>query len=391
MDTTPAPRHPVAACSAPIANPVAVCSLRVSASDDLTRLIPAGTFTAPRGSLEGSGPWHLDEAHARSIIERAAARSTDIVIDYEHQTLLAERNGKPAPAAGWVYPRSLEWRSDGLYGRVKWTAAASKAISPGPAGEPPEYLYLSPVFPYDAQSGDVLDLLHVALTNTPAIDTGAITELAAARMGRGSLQGSEDSPNDAPTQEVTIVDREKLIAALGLAKDATDEQIDQKLAALKAGSEDATALRQALGAKDDAKPAEVVAALKAGVTPAQPDMTQYVPKAVFDEQQQTIAALRTGSNDAELKALIEEGVKDGRIPGQATADWLKGQGLAACKAYLDGAPPIAALRGSSQTQGKPPGDDKPNAPSEIELAICRNAGITVEEYRKANPAPASTK
>ncbi|WP_342596320.1 phage protease [Salinicola lusitanus] len=370
MDTTLALRHPIAACSAPTANPVAVCSLRVSASDDLTRLIPAGTFTAPRGSLEGQGPWHLLESHARSIIERAAARSTDIVIDYEHQTLLAERNGLPAPAAGWVDPRSLEWRADGLYGRVKWTAAARAAI------DDDSYRYLSPVFPYDAQSGDVLDLLHVGLTNTPAIDTGAITELAAARMSSGR------TPND---QEVTTVDREKLIAALGLKADATDEQIDQKIAALKAGSDDASALRLALGAKDDAKPADAVAALKAGVTPAQPDMTQYVPKAVFEEQQTALAALRTGSNDAELKALIEEGVKDGRIPGQATADWLQGQGLAACKAYLDGAPPIAALRGNSQTQGKPPADDKSDALSETELAVCRASGISPEEYRKANP------
>ncbi|WP_083627919.1 phage protease [Salinicola sp. MH3R3-1] len=373
MDTTLAPRHPIAACSAPTANPVAVCSLRVSASDDLTRLIPAGTFTAPRGSLEGQGPWHLDEAHARSIIDLAAARSTDIVIDYEHQTLLAERNGQPAPAAGWVDPRSLEWRSDGLYGRVKWTAAAKAAIGDD------SYRYLSPVFPYDAQSGDVLDLLHVALTNTPAIDTGAITELAAARMSSGR------NPHD---QEVTTVDREKLIAALGLASNATDEQIDQKLAALKAGNEDATALRQALGAEADAKPAEAVAALKAGVTPSQPDMTQYVPKAVFDEQQTALAALRTGSNDTELKGLIEDGLKDGRIPGQATADWLKGQGLAACKAYLDGAPAIAALRGASQTQGKPPKDEKPDALSETELAVCRASGISPEDYRKANPAPA---
>ena len=181
------------------------------------------------------------------------------------------------------------------------------------------------------------------------------------------------------------MDREKLIAALGLKADATEEQIDQKIAALKAGSDDASALRLALGAKDDAKPAEAVAALKAGVTPAQPDMTQYVPKAVFEEQQQTIAALRTGSHDTELKGLIEDGLKDGRIPGQATADWLQGQGLAACKAYLEGAPAIAALRGSSQTQGKPPADEKPDALSETELAVCRASGISPEDYRKANP------
>jgi hypothetical protein len=34
------------------------------------------------------------------------------------------------------------------------------------------------VFPYDTETGAVLDLLHFALTNTPAIDDGAITQLA---------------------------------------------------------------------------------------------------------------------------------------------------------------------------------------------------------------------
>ena len=64
----------------------------------------------------------------------------------------------------------------------------------------------------------MLDLLHVALTNTPAIDT-AITELAAARAGRGASEAT-------PPKENTV-DREQLIAQLGLATDATDEQIKE--------------------------------------------------------------------------------------------------------------------------------------------------------------------
>ncbi|SJN12148.1 Mu-like prophage FluMu I protein [Halomonas citrativorans] len=330
--------------------------------------MPAGTFHVPRGAAIGSGPWNLSAEQGQAIISLAAARSTDIAIDYEHQTLYAEQNGKPAPAAGWVDPRSLEWRDDGLYGAIAWTAAASAAIDAN------EYRYLSPVFPYDAQ-GQPLDLLHLGLTNTPAIDEGA-AQLAAAR-----LSVTHDTP-----EEIDPVKREQLITTLGLATDATDEQIDTAIAALKAGDADAKALREALGAKDDAKPAEAVAALKASSATA-PDMSQYVPVAVYQETTQQLAALKANSNTAELDALIKEGLDDGRIPGQATADWLREEGLAACKAHLADAPSIAALK-ATQTGGKPPEGTtaKDGELTEAELAVCKGMGLTPEQYRKANPA-----
>jgi len=337
--------------------------------------MPAGTFHAPRGAAEGTGPWHLTSEAAQAIIRLAAGRSTDIALDYEHQTLYAEKNGKPAPASGWLDPRSLEWRDDGLYGSITWTAAASAAIDAN------EYRYLSPVFPYDA-NGVPLDLLHLALTNTPAIDEGA-AQLAAARMAITHDVNDDD-------QEIDTVKREQLIATLGLASEATDEQIDTAIAALKAAQADADAFRTALGAKDYAKPEEAVAALRATSTTAAPDMTQFVPVAVYQETTQQLAALKANSNTAELDALIKEGLEDGRIPGQATADWLRVQGIAACKAHLDGAPSIAALK-TTQTQGKPPegsevkGDGKL---TETELAVCKSMGISPEKYREANPVPA---
>lgn len=369
MNTTPS-LHPIAACSAATRRPpVAVCALQVRTDAAKVRLIPAGEFDAPRGSMEGQGPWHLDAAGAQAIIARAATRATDIVVDYEHQTLLADRNGHPAPAAGWVDPRSLEWRDDGLYGAIAWTASAKTAI------EADEYRYLSPVFPYDAETGAVLDLLHVALTNTPAIDTG-VAELAAARMA----PTTEDSH-----QEDDPVKREDLIKLLGLANDATDEQIEKGLAALKAGAQQARTLREALGVKDDEKPEDAVAALKTKATDAKPDMTQFVPKAVYEETVAALTAAKAGGESAEMDRLIEEGLQDGRIPGKATADWLKGQGLAALKAHLEDAPSIAALKGS-QTRGAPPADDKKDGKlSESELAVCRAMGISPEDYRKANP------
>lgn len=332
----------------------------------MTRLIPAGTFTAPRGALAGSGPWFMDEAAAKPIIERGAARSTDIVVDYEHQTLLSEENGKPAPASGWIDHASMEWREDGLYGRIKWTAAAQAAI------DADEYRYLSPVFPYDPKTGTVLDLLHVGLVNNPAIDT-AIPALAAARMGSGAYD---------LTHEEDTVDREELIKKLGLPENATDEQILEAITALQQKAE---AAEQAVAtAKSDAD--KEVAAAKASA--AKPNMADFVPLAVFQEQTQQLAALRASHGTSELDKLIQEGLDDGRIGGKATAAWLKDQGLAACKSFLAGAVPIAALSGTQTNGRKPKGEETQGDDlTEAELAVCKNTGIDPAEYRKHNPKP----
>lgn len=353
---------------------IAACALRVAPGDALVRLIPAGRFDAPAGALAGAGPWQLSEPAARAIIARAALRSADIVIDYEHQTLLAERNGQPAPAAGWIDAAGLEWRADGLYGPVRWTAAASAAI------DADEYRYLSPVFVYDPDGGEVLDLLHVALTNTPALnqERGAAA-LAAARR----VLDPQSAPFIAdPTTEEPLVDNATLIALLGLADGATEDDIKAAIAALQESQVQLQAVRQALGMGETDDAAAVVAALKASGATAP---TGFVPRAVYEEAQAQIAALRTGGDQAEIDRLIEDGLAAGRIPGKATADWLRGQGLAALKGYLADAPAIAAL-GATQTGGRKPDGDagKPGALSQEEAAVCKAMGISPEAYRQAN-------
>jgi phage I-like protein len=183
-----------------------------------------------------------------------------------------------------------------------------------------------------------------------------------------------------PTHEEDTVDREQLIKLLGLPSEATDEQITAAINGLIKAKADAA--QAVAAAKDESEKA--LAAAKAGG--AKPDMSQFVPLAVYQEQGTQLAALRAGSGAAELDKLIDDGLKDGRIPGQATADWLKPQGLAACKAYLDGATPIAALRGSQTDGRKPPEvDKKDDALNESELAVCKAMGMDPVEYRKHNP------
>jgi phage I-like protein len=157
---------------------LAVLTLRVQAGDARIRLMPAGRFEAPRGAMAGTGPWTLSAAGAAKIIALNAVRQADILVDYEHQLLKSGENGKEVPAAGWIDPRSLVWveygAEPGLYGSVSWTAKAAAMI------EADQYRYLSPVFPYDQQTGEPTDVFNVALTNFPAIDVPVRAALSAA-------------------------------------------------------------------------------------------------------------------------------------------------------------------------------------------------------------------
>lgn len=314
-------------------------------------MFPDGEFDAPRGSLRGQGPWRMDERIAARVIAQAAARSTDIPIDYEHQILMTEQNGQPAPAAGWIDRTSLGWVGDGdepgLYGSVTWTAAAEAMID----GD--EYRYLSPVFPYDT-NGTVLDLLHVALTNTPGIDT---TVLAAAR--------ARFTQHPTPDEETETMNLADLLAQLGLPDTTTEEAALNAVAALKAAADDANAQ---------------IAALKA----ASPDPARYVPVTALEDVKTELAALKSSQTTTEVDALIKTGVDEGKLlPAQE--EWARELGqkdVAALKSYMDKTPAIAALK-RTQTDGKAPVDGAdPEALTTEQLAVCKAMGLKPDDYRK---------
>lgn len=363
---------PVAALTADLAQPAGAIAVAALVSDLSLQadnqppseilLLPAGRFQARDGRpATASGFWELDASGAQQLIAAASAARGDYVIDYEHQTLNSQANGQPAPAAGWF--KTLEWRDGtGLWAKVRWTAAAAKAITAG------EYRYISPVFSY-AKDGRVLSLLMAALTNFPALD--GHSDLATLAAARFSLP-TEDSP-------LTEAQLAALRAALKLDKDADADAINAAV----------TALAGKVAAGDDAIASlktrtDELAALKSQATTPDPD--KWVPKAVYEEAQAASRATAANSEQAALTALIKQGVADGRIPGQATATWLQDQGLAACKTYLESAPALAGLSGT-QTGGKDPAAaDKTktgkDALTEDDLAVCTQMGIDPADYAK---------
>jgi phage I-like protein len=168
---------------------ISACSFEIQANNKSVQLLPAGTFKARDGRPADvpARHWYTDAALAAHVIAKASALATDIVIDYEHQTLNAENNGQPAPAAGWLQGAALEWREgQGLFATgVQWTPSAAAMVKAR------EYRYLSPVFRYDRQTGAVLELLHVGLTNFPALDgMESLPALAAARFQSAAPESS---------------------------------------------------------------------------------------------------------------------------------------------------------------------------------------------------------
>jgi len=329
---------------------IAVLTAQLAIDGNSFQLLPAGQFKATDGRPGPGKRWQLDATIAARLIANSA-KANDFVVDYEHQTLLTEQNGQPAPAAGWF--SGLEWRDgQGLYATgVRWNARAQQMIADG------EYRYISAVFSYDAQ-GRPTRLLHAGLTNNPALD--GLAPVAALRFAHPTHH-LEDSMN-----------RAELLALLGLPDTATDEQISSGLAALKARATSADQLQTE------------VAALKA--TPANPDPAKFVPLAVATDLQQQIAALTTRINGSETDELIAAALADGRLL-PAMEGWareLAKSDLAALRNYVAAAQPIAALKGQ-QTSGKQPAGDPPGELSADELAVCRAMGLSVEDYRKANP------
>jgi len=328
---------------------LAALTFQIDPAHKAVRLLPAGQFRSADGSGRPSDvpAWHIDAAAAAQLIARANARSDRKVVDYEHQTIKQQQNGQPAPAAGWM--SGLEWRDDGLYMAPDWTDKAAAMIAAR------EYRYISPVFTYDS-TGRVLDLLHAGLTNFAGLD--GLADLAALSAHFNINQ--EKSMNE------TL---KKLLAALGLADTTTEADAISAVAALQA---------QAAGAETR------IATLTAQAA-QMPDPAKYVPMATHSQTQNALAALTAQFEQSERDTLMEVALSDGRILAAQDAYW-RAQPVAALKAYLDVAQPVAALSGT-QTGGKQPGG-KPDAGalSDAQLAVCQAMGIKPEDFQATRAA-----
>ncbi|PAT00666.1 MAG: hypothetical protein BSR46_01680 [Candidatus Dactylopiibacterium carminicum] len=345
----------------------------------MCQLTPDGVFRSKDGRPEKLKGWRMNPQVAERVLATLKSRTNPIVVDYEHQTLLAEQNGQPAPAAGWIDPASVQYTpGEGLFAPIQWTDRARAWI------ECNEYRYLSPVLLTDEDTGDVLELLHVALVNDAAVDGMDRVVALRARFAPPS-NASGGALASAPHVEDVEVNEllKKLVAALGLPADTTEQGAHDAVVALKARADLVQEVRSALGVAEGANVSDAVVALKAKAASTAPDLSGFVPKAMYEELRGQVVALKAHGDTAEIDRLIDEGLADGRIAGKATADYLRQGGLVALKAHLADAPGIAALK-ATQTQGrKPDGQGGGDELSEAERRVLANTGVSADQFKAA--------
>lgn len=325
---------PSRAASAGIA--LLTSTLDLSAKGEV-KLLPAGEFAARDGRPGKDLSWKLDDTQGQALAQSLSARHerTHFNFDYDHQTLRAEANGQPAPAAGWA--SSFEWRSGvGLYATdVKWTAAALRAI------EADEYRYVSPVINYDRASGQVLNVQMAAITNFPALlGQGSIGHALAAQLSVINQEHDVTTPAALPSA---------LLTALSLKPGATEVEALNAISTLNAlASQPAlsSALTSALGLAAGADEKAALSAIAA--------LRQSTDTATIAALQGQIATLTAREAEREIDQVVQAALSANKLlPAQK--DWAINLGkkdLALLKAYVDGAPQVAP--GQTQTGGKAP-------------------------------------
>ena len=321
---------------------VAACSFALEATTpEYLVLIPEGIFSSIDGRPFDAPHWNLTPERGEQIVAALNQRKIDMVIDYEHATLKAQQSGDPAPAAGWLKSGGFQYiKGVGVCSmQFEWTDKASGYISSD------EYKYLSPVFFYE-KSGDVQQLLHVALTNTPALDQLPEAKLAAATQ---ELFSQNSLQQDSTMEELL----EQLRWMLNLPLSATAEEIMAELGKLQAQIKEKTAVNLAANGQNLYDLVNAAQLIKGStLAELEPDPTQYVPMAVHKEALAQATSVAANAQAEEVDDLILAACSDGRLTGKATIDWVKDKAKTNpefVKSYLGDLPKIAALN-QQQTQ-----------------------------------------
>ena len=339
---------------------ISYCAFELKQQDETDiQIFPSGEFRATDGRPSNVASWKLDANVAAKLIKKVQSRKTDLLIDYEHQILNSAKNGQPVIAAAWLKRSNLEYRDGGgLYGKnPKWTKRAKEYI------QSDEIRYLSPVFSYDTETGEIIDLHSIAVTNDPALDN--LGQLAALHF---QLQSRS---------------MKNLLKHLGLTESATEEEaiavlnkLTQELDTIKNGSKQLEATVKTLN--DEIVALKSVKQVQQEKVEVAPDPSQYVPIEVLKSLQERVAALHVSLENQEKDALIA--ANQTKIFSEEQSAWLKSQTLEQLKEYFKNTPEIAALV-RSQTGGKEPVKQEKNDLTTEDLAACRALGLKPEDYK----------
>ena len=287
-------------------------------------LLPAGPEVEGRDGRK----WRLDSAAEVAAASLDGAR--EVPIDWEHASDIKAPRGEEAPAAGWI--TQLEARNGALWGKVEWTERGAAQVAAR------EYRYLSPLFAYTAKDRVIKQVLSAGLTNNPNFRMTALN-----RNNGGNM------------------DIKKILTALGLAEDATDEQAVAAVEKLKTDRDTArnsANILKSLDLAEDATDEQVVTAINTLKQKHAPSLEDFVPRADYDQAVAKVAKANKEALDNEIEAAITKALEAGKIT-PATADYHRAQcraegGLERFRKFVETAPEVARNTnlGGSKTAGK---------------------------------------
>lgn len=333
--------------------------------------IPLHPFGAFRGNEQS---YLFDEASLAAIQAQLDDRGVDFVVDWHHQTLDQEAGLRDdAPAAAWLSGITVE---DGyVYGVVsEWTSKAAQAVQEG------AYRFISAVFNYD-RAGRVLRYHSFGLVNRPGTHHQRRIGLTAAFDSTPDEILEEISEGQAPERDGKEDMDKEFLAALGLAEDATKEQVLEAIKNLQGPA--------ALGAKAS----EILNLQEAADTPAnrgrlmalasQGDMTAELVALTAEVQQ-----LRHGGTSDRAERLVTAALSEGRITAPQKDYWLEQakRDYAGAQAYLASAPAIVPVAVSLADQVTTKTDTA--RLEEGQQEILEMMGVDVETFKKYNPKEA---
>lgn len=329
--------------------------VEVGKTPEIISVLPMGHVVSSKGEFD------VDTESFELMKEKIAKHGVDIVVDYEHQTL----EGVQAPAAGWV--KDLILGDGNIEARIDWTPKAREYL------ENREYRYISPVITVRKSDGKAVGLHSIALTNTPAIE--GMTPL----VNKTDPEGGQNPMNEL---------LKALADLLGLAEDASEEQVVEAVTALKAAADAAKQPPEAKGDDDAVVSNKTVCellGLKAG--------------APTEEVAAKISGLQAGSNadhnlaeevkslkaklaDRDADEAVELALKAGKIT-PAQKEWAKSYALSDPKGFagfVEKAPqvvPMGEAAGGSTTLSLKADELTGDA-----MLACKQLGVTAEDIAK---------
>lgn len=320
-----------------------------AAAPEWVHLLPAGA-AGRIDTLDSRGPYRLAEAAA--VIAASLQGADRLPIDENHATDLAAPRGEPAPARGWIV--AMEARSDGIWGRVEWTAEGQRLVADR------AYRGISPVVAHDAAKR-VHAILRASLVNRPNL------------LGLTALHQQQDPD----------MDMERLAQALGLAAGASLDAMITAAEGLKAPSQTALQAQLAqigvvLGTPADADAAAILAAATAAKGGTGPVVTAL---------QAEIASLTTqlngvvqGQARARAEAFVDAEIKRGRVGVKPLRDHYVARHMADAASVETEISALPVLQGGAIAAVTPPPKEGGIALNAAEMAAARALSIDPKTY-----------